>query len=313
MRAAFGRIARLYSVAFLAAALSACTTSPESPALPPPAPAAKRVLLLTHNTFYNHDNLGAIETVLPEWGRLAGFTVTSLEGYKQTASCSRQIPCRPDVADLSMIDASYLAQFGAIVVSTNGELPFTDEGKQALVDFVRDGKGILFLHQSMVTLYGFPPWGEMLGAYAGRLPSFDTMNAGKRSAVLRIEDSRHPATRDLPQHWQLDDEFAQFAKQAWDPARPAENRGPTGLPVPVAFSRERVNVVLSIDTHRTAFAGAPSGWDKDGDYPVAWYQNYGRGRTFYTSLGHRSDLWAQDAAFRSHIVGAIRWVLRLDN
>src|SRR4051794_30575046 len=29
-------------------------------------PAPKRVLLLTHNTFYNHSNLEAIEDVLPE-------------------------------------------------------------------------------------------------------------------------------------------------------------------------------------------------------------------------------------------------------
>ena len=44
----------------------------------------KRGLLLTHNTFYNHSNLEAIEDVLPELGASGGFTVTSLHGFKQT-------------------------------------------------------------------------------------------------------------------------------------------------------------------------------------------------------------------------------------
>jgi type 1 glutamine amidotransferase len=278
-----------------------------------PVAQARHVLLLTHNTFYNHDNLASIEAALPEWGKTAGFDVTSLEGYKQTAHCTREHPCSPNVVDLSMINSSYLAQFDAIVMSTNGELPFSDQGKQALVDFVRSGKGILFLHQSMVTLYGFKPWGEMLGAYSGKLAGFDQMNLQKRIAILKIEDRTHPATRNLPEHWALSDEFAQFPRTVWNPATPSENLGPTGLPIPVAFSRKRVKVVLSFDTERTDFTGAPAGWHKGGDYPVAWYQHYGKGRTFYTSLGHRNDLWTSDAAFRAHIAGALLWVLALEN
>lgn len=293
-----------------AAALLVCALS-IGPAVA--AQPEKRVLLLTHNVFYNHDSLESIETVMPAWGREAGFGVISLMGYKQTASCSRERRCDPGVADLSMIDAKYLAQFDAIVMSTNGELPFTAEGKQALVDFVRNGKGILFIHQATVTLYGFKPWGEMLGAYAGRMSPLDVMNSTKRPVVLKIEDEHHPATRGLPLHWTLDDEFPQFALQAWDPATPDDNLGPTNLPIPLAFSRDRVKVVLSVDSERTDFSGAPPGWQKNGDYPVAWYQYFGNGRTFYTSLGHRPDLWTEDPIFKAHIVGALEWVLRLRN
>lgn len=273
---------------------------------------SKRVLLLTHNIFYNHDNLETIEAVVPEWGKTAGFTVTSHEGYKQTAGRTRQRMSDPDLVDLSMIDSQYLAQFDAIMVSTNGELPFTGQGKQALVDFVRGGKGMLFIHQSVVTLYGFKPWGEMLGAYSSMSRSFDVMNLDKRPAVLKIEDANHPATRQLPKHWTLSDEFQQFATEVWDPARPNENLGPTKLPVPLAFSRDRVKVVLSLDSQRTDFTGAPEGWEKGGDYPVAWYQHYGKGRTFYSSLGHRNELWTSDPTFKAHIVGALRWVLGLE-
>ena len=265
-----------------------------------------RVLLLTHNTFYNHSNLEAIEAVLPDLGKAAGFTVTSLEGYKQTRSCTTQKPCAPDVADLSMVTHQYLTQFDAIVASTNGELPFTDEGKQALVDFVRkDGKGIVFIHQSMVTLYGYRPWGELLGAYMGAGALFDGTNTSKRPGVMKVEDRTHPASRNLPEHWTLDDEFYQFAKTVGVP-------GPTKVPVPMAFDRKNVHVLVSFDSERTNFDGAPKEWARGGDYPQVWYQTFGKGRTFYTAIGHREDLWRSDATYRTFITGAVRWALHLE-
>jgi hypothetical protein len=147
---------RAVRLAMATAAAAALWVGIVTPALRPAAVQAqggKRLLLLTHNTFYNHAGLEAIEQVVPEWGKTGGFTVTSLQGWKQTTACTTQKPCDPNVADLSMIDAKYLSQFDGIMASTNGELPFTDAGKQALVDFVtKDGKGIVFIHQSMVTL-----------------------------------------------------------------------------------------------------------------------------------------------------------------
>ena len=79
----------------------------------------------------------------------------------------------------------------------------------------------------------------------------------------------------------------------------------------MAFSRERVNVLLSIDSERTDFTGL-AGWERGGDYPQAWYQHVGAGRTLYTSLGHRSDLWRDDKTFRAHVLGALRWALGLE-
>ena len=38
----------------------------------------------------------------------------------------------------------------------------------------------------------------------------------------------------------------------------------------------------------------------------------GAGRVFYSSLGHRDDIWAHDPVFRAHMVGGIRWALGLE-
>jgi hypothetical protein len=88
MSSGFRRWTRLVGtfVAAVAALAAAATRLPSDSAAASP----KRVLLLTHNTFYNHSNLRAIEELLPEWGATAGFTVISLQGYRQTLSCTTQ-------------------------------------------------------------------------------------------------------------------------------------------------------------------------------------------------------------------------------
>ena len=78
------------------------------------------------------------------------------------------------------------------------------------------------------------------------------------------------------------------------------------------FSRDRVNVLISVDSEKTDFTDV-AGWKNDGDYPQSWYQHYGAGPTFYTALGHRENIWTGDATYRSHVVGAIRWILRLES
>ena len=268
------------------------------------APRAKRVLLLTHNLFLNHDHLQDIEEVLPQWGRTEGFAVSSLEGYKQTVSCTLQKPCGPDAVDLSMVTTKYLSPFDGIVMVTNGELPFTDEGKQALLDFVRkDGKGIVFIHQATNTLLSWKGWGELVGGYSAG-GALDNFAQRKHVVVMKVEDRKHPATRSLPDPWALYDEFYQFPTTVG-------GLGVTKHPIPVAFSRANVHVLVSVDSGKTDFMGA-KGWEQGGDYPLVWYKNIGKGRTFYSNIGHRPDLWRADPVFQQFITGAIRWALELE-
>jgi type 1 glutamine amidotransferase len=61
-----------------------------------------------------------------------------------------------------------------------------------------------------------------------------------------------------------------------------------------------------------------------GFFPVSWCREAGKGRVFYTSLGHREDLWSDDPNLRDrkntveiskqyqqHILGGIKWALGL--
>src|SRR5690606_36051558 len=56
-----------------------------------------------------------------------------------------------------------------------------------------------------------------------------------------------------------------------------------------SFSRERSRVLLSVDRNANNMQqGRCFGTclTPDNDYPIAWIQEYGKGRVFYTSIGH---------------------------
>lgn len=259
-------------------------------------PARKKLLFLTHAGLYKHTSLGPAEKAVIELGKAGGFEVTTVEGYKQEA----------EKLDFSFFTPEYLAGFDGLMLMTNGNLPMTDAQKKALLDFVRSGKGFIGAHCASLTFYNYPEFGEMLGGYYRRSV------LQNRIGVLKVEDPNHPATKMLGGSWPLVDEFYHFGTAPWDAARPKDNIDVLfGNHIPMGFSRDRVHVLLSLDTAKTNMEGMPD-VVKGGDYPQAWTRDYGKGRSFYTSLGHRDDIWSNDPVFRAHILGGIRWSLGLE-
>lgn len=259
--------------------------------------APKRLLFLTHAGLYRHSSLANAEAAVREWGASNGFEVTTVEGFRYGR----------DELDFSFLTPEYLASFDGLTMMTNGNLPMTDAQKAGIVEFVRGGKGFIGVHNASLTFYDYREFGEMLGGYFRRPIAQD------RLVVLKVEDGDHPATRMLGPSWPIVDEFYLFGTAEWDAARPEENIDVLfGNQIPLGFSRDRVTVLLSIDTEATEIEGLPD-VVAGGDYPQAWYREFGEGRSFYTSLGHRDDIWTSDPVFRAHVVGGIRWALGLED
>ena len=259
--------------------------------------APKKLLFLTHARLYKHTSLGPAERAVASWGPEAGYELTALQGYLQ----------EQEELDLSIITAEYLSQFDGVMMMTNGNLPLDEAQKRALVDFVRQGGAFIGIHCAALTLYNYPEFGEMLGGYFRRAVQQNHV------FVLNVEDQEHPATRMLGGSWTVVDEMYQYGTAAWSADRPEENVDVLfGNRIPVGFSRDRVRVLLSIDTRATDIDGLED-IEQGGDYPQAWVQDFGEGRSFYTSLGHRDDIWSTNPAFRAHVVGGIRWALGLED
>jgi len=278
--------------------------------------ARKKVLFLTYPGVgapgsHGHPSLPPAEQQTVEYGKVGGFDVTTLKGYE------------PGVGkqDLSFFTAAYLNGFDGLMMMANGDIGMTPVQKKAIVDFVRSGKAFIGVHCATVMMYDFPEYGEMLGAYyfnsiTTPLLGNDVPVNQRRVGVLKVEDTKHPATRMLGSSWPVAEEFYTFATAPWNEKNPEANlSSPGNFKAPMGFSRDRVHVLLSFDTERSSLEGlAPrANVKKGGDYPQSWWKNWGKGRVFYTSLGHLPETWTNDSAFRAHLTGGIRWALGLEN
>jgi type 1 glutamine amidotransferase len=278
----------------LLAALLVVATLLTAAASQPAAP--KKLLFLTHAGLYKHTSLGPAEAAVTELGTQGGFEVTTVQGYKQDA----------DKIDLAFLTPDYLARFDGLMLMTNGNLPLSDAQKRGIIDFVRNGKALIGAHCAALTLYNYPEFGDMLGGYYRR------SGRQNRVVILKVEDQTHPATRMLGASWPLVDEFYLFGTSPWDASKPNENVDVLfGNRIPMGFSRDRVHVLLSIDSEKSDLTGQTD-MTRGGDYPQAWWRTFGKGRTFYTALGHRDDIWSNDPVFRAHILGGIRWALGME-
>jgi len=174
--------------------------------------------------------------------------------------------------DIPSMTRGVLSNYDVLMFAlTTGELPFDPDQKSAILDFVSSGKGFLGVHSATDTLYEWPEYGELVGAYFKEHP-------WTQSASVIVEDEAHPATAGLGSRFTMNEEFYAFRD---DP-------------------RPRVHVLLRLDAASV---------DASGDYPLAWAQTYGAGRSYYNALGHFSETW-RDTRFQRQILGAIQWLAK---
>ena len=180
---------------------------------------------------------------------------------------------------------------GFIFANTTGILPLPD--KEAFLNEIKSGKAFIGMHSASDTFHGqdaIDPYIEMLGG------EFQTHHA-QVSVDCINQDRNHPATRHLDATFTVFDEIYLLKN----------------------FHRDQVHGLLTLNTHPNE--------KTPGDYPVAWCKMYGQGRVFYTSLGHREDIWDPgwadkngkrenshevSEAYQKHILGGIKWALGLE-
>ena len=185
--------------------------------------------------------------------------------------------CRTAEDVARMLTPSALAGIDAIVfANTTGSLPVPNLG--SVLNWIGEGHGFAGMHSASDTYHDAPAYLDMLGN--------EFLTHGEEAMVdARVENAAHPASSPLGQRFRVFDEIYRFTRS----------------------NRADVTMLLSLDRHPAdglPAAGEPA------DLPLAWARNYGQGRVFYTALGHREDVW-QNVLYQQHILGGIRWVLRL--
>jgi hypothetical protein len=180
-------------------------------------------------------------------------------------------------------NAKNLNYFDLIIfASTTGELDLDDSQKADILSFVHDdGKGFVGIHAALDTNYKWPEYGEMIGGW------FDQHPWMTFEAPIINEAPDFPAVRHFPHSFVKYDEIYQ----------------------PKSWSRDKVNVLLSLDPSRLDYSPSNTRIHRtDHDFAVAWSKMYGKGRVFYSTLGHTEESW-DDPDIRKMYFEAIRWAL----
>lgn len=195
-------------------------------------------------------------------------------------------------ANMAKLDPAYLtAQHidGVIFANTTGDLPLPD--REGFIQWIEAGHAFMAMHSASDTFHGFPGYGQMLQG------EFKTH--GKQvPADLTAGDTTHPANGGIGAKWDIALEEMYEMKDG-------------------SHDRAKVRALWFLK-HPPQDPGKP-------EYAaVSWCRDAGKGHVFYTSLGHREDLWSDDPAmkgrvnsvevskqFQAHVLGGIQWALGL--
>lgn len=165
--------------------------------------------------------------------------------------------------------ADALAEVGLVVwLSTSGDV-LDDDGRRDLAAWLAAGGAWAGIHSATFTE---PSWDGFPAIAGARFTDHPELQSG----VVRVADADHPSTRDLPPAWTHTDEWYNFDRRPQDRT-----------------------VLLTVD--ETTYDGGTMG----DPHPVAWHGPYGAGRTWYTSLGHADEAYA-DPTFLAHLRGGLR-------
>lgn len=176
--------------------------------------------------------------------------------------------------DAAAFTSRNLARYRLVVfASTTGDV--LDEAQQtALRGFIERGGGFVGIHSAADTEYDWPWYGTLVGAwFRSHPPGFQTTTASF--------EGEHKL-REGP--WRVTDELYNYRSNP----------------------RREVRVVATVDERE--YAGGTMG----ADHPIAWCRDMGKGRSWYTGLGHRAEMYA-DATFRAHLLRGLRFAAKQSN
>ena len=219
------------------------------------------LLYMTLCKGYHHQSIPLSEQIVKQIGEKSGaFEVTVTE-------------------DVGAFTKDNLKNYSAVMFYTTGELPFTDEEKTALVDFLKSGHGFVGVHSATDTLYEWGVYNKIVGGYFNEHPWHQLV-------TVNVADPYSKLVSGLGKSFQITDEIYQIADFQADTSHVLLALDPT-----------------SVDLGKSGVHRRYYGW------PTAWTRMFGNGRVYYNSLGHEDAVW-NDPRYQDMLLKGIKWVMR---
>ena len=235
------------------------------------ADAKKHLLAIGEEKGYRHEAVSHALATIERLGRENGLWDTTI---------------RTDTEALTKKKLEYNAKnlndFDAVLFYTGGTLEMDGQKKADFLSFIHDdGKGFIGVHSATITFTDWPEYGEMIGGY------FDEHPWGTFDAPIIVEDPAFPGMQQWPRSFVLKDEIYQIRN----------------------FSRDKLRVLMRLDATKLDLAN-PRVHRQDRDFAVTWAKMYGKGRVYYSTLGHVVENWDRPE-LQMMYVEAIKWAMGL--
>ncbi len=249
-------------------------------AAPQPKAGTTKVLFFTKSSGFQHsviarhgDKPAHAEKILTDLGKEHGFEVTTTK-------------------DGRIFQPDQIGEWDVFVFETTGDLttpggdknpPISPEGEKALYDAIRGGKGFMGMHCAADT-FGHhgkrnkgadDPYIQMIGG------EFVT-HGDPQESKIEIADPEFPGVA------------AGFGKEGKSFTIKDEWYALRYLP-------EDMHVILYQVTE-----GMKGPMYQRPNFPMTWARAYGKGRVFYTSMGHREEVWS-NPMYQALLLGALTW------
>jgi type 1 glutamine amidotransferase len=233
-------------------------------------PRQKHVLVIGEEKGYRHESVTHAMATIDYLGRETGSWDTTI---------------RTDTEALTKKKLEYNAKnlndFDAVIFFTGGTLEMDAQQKADFISFVHDdGKGFIGIHSAAITFTDWPEYGEMVGG------CFDEHPWGTFDAPIVVEDPQFPGMQQFPRSFELKDEIYQIRN----------------------YSRDNLRVLMRLDASKLDLRN-PRVHRADHDFAVTWAKMYGKGRVYYSTLGHQTENW-NNPQIQKMYAEAIKWATR---
>ena len=250
----------------------------------------QKILFFSKSSGFEHE---AIKTVMKDGKPGFAFAVISQLGAANNIDVIFS-------KDGSLFTPEYLSQFDAFLFFTSGDLtepgtdknpPMTQAGKEALLKAVAEGKGFVSTHSASDTFHSpgnkaicaarYINDGDKTDPFIKMLGGEFVMHAAQQKARQIVADPKFPGFSKVPADFGPLEEWYALKNFAPD-----------------------LHVLLAQET-----AGMIGPMYQRPNYPTTWARMEGKGRVFYTDMGHRDDIWT-NPVFQSVLEGALNWALK---
>jgi type 1 glutamine amidotransferase len=242
-----------------------------------PSGSPKKVLFFTKSSGFQHSviarkdgKLGLAERILTEIGKEHGFEVVASK-------------------DGTLFDPDKIGQWDAFAFETTSDLttsgtdkqpPMSPDGKKAFLDAIRAGKGFIGMHCATDTFHSH---GSTIDPYIDMIGGEFIVHGRQQKARIDVADPAFPGARPFGSSFEILDEWYALKNLQDD-----------------------LHVILVQNTEKMdKKQGGDRAYDRP-NFPETWTRMYGKGRVFYTSMGHREDVW-ENPMYQGLLIGALNW------